>query len=395
MRRLLSIFKNSLRTIYGIVAVVFVFLYVSAHYNLNGYLAKKVISEDIASYLGTEVSVGNAEVDIFNQIVLEQLLVKDQNSDTLLSARRVMLSFDIIPLLQKKLEIHTIQLIDFDVKLSRKDSLSAPNYKFLVDIFAPKDDNKNSLDIINVNSVILRSGSISYDDFSKAKRTKYFDKNHIRLLDISSNLKIKSTKEDGFLAKLKRLTFDEASGLKVTKAAADISFDNNKNLLMIDDVQLLFEQILERRFKALADVKGNITLDNKRLDVEDLVVNVSSPDRFDIKTSAYIKYALSSEGDISINVDLEKLHLTNSGLNTITDLFVNSNKKETYRRYIDKVGQLESSGHAEGSLSNMSYKISASAFGEMTADVNVEGAYTKEQPINCNIDAVINNSNLL
>ena len=77
MRSIFSIFKNSLRTIAVIVSLVFVCLYIAAHYNLSGYLVKNIISDDISQYLGTEVYVDNAEVDIFNQIVLEQLLVKD------------------------------------------------------------------------------------------------------------------------------------------------------------------------------------------------------------------------------------------------------------------------------------------------------------------------------
>ena len=66
MRSLLSIFKNSLRTITAIIALIFVCVYVASRYNLTGYLAKQLLANDISEYLGTEVTAQNADVDIFN-----------------------------------------------------------------------------------------------------------------------------------------------------------------------------------------------------------------------------------------------------------------------------------------------------------------------------------------
>ena len=161
MRSLLSIFKNSLRTITAIIALLFVCVYVASRYNLSGYIAKQLIANDISEYLGTEVTVDNADVDIFNQVVLEQLLVKDLESDTLLFARRAKVSFDLLPLLSNRLVVHSIQFIDFDINLSRKDSLSDTNFKFLFDILVTPKSSKSTIDDITVNSIFLRSGSIS------------------------------------------------------------------------------------------------------------------------------------------------------------------------------------------------------------------------------------------
>ena len=209
MRSLLSIFKNSLRTITAIIALIFVCVYVASRYNLTGYLAKQLLANDISEYLGTEVTVENADVDIFNQVVLEQLLVKDLESDTLLFARRAKVSFDLLPLLNNKLVVHSIQFIDFDINLSRKDSLSDTNFKFLVDILATPKSSKSSIEDIKVNSIFLRSGSISYDDYSQPRGNRYFDINHLQLDNISSNLKVSSSKADGLNIRITRFTVDD------------------------------------------------------------------------------------------------------------------------------------------------------------------------------------------
>ena len=172
MKRLIRYFKNSLHTIGVIVGVLFIVFYISSHYNLTGLLTKKALTENLSEYLGTEVCLDSAKVDIFNQAVLENIVIKDQNSDTLLFARRAMVSFDLLPLILKKLQIHTIQLIDFGINLSKQDTLSDYNFQFLVDVIAPKDNNNNRkfLEDININSIILRSGSIQFDDKTKGYR---------------------------------------------------------------------------------------------------------------------------------------------------------------------------------------------------------------------------------
>ena len=159
MRKLIHYLKNSLHTIGAIVAILIVAMYVSAQFNLNGLLTKKLFTEDLSKLLGTEVSLENATVDIFNQVTLDNLLIKDLQKDTLFYARRAMVSFDLLPLIQKKLQIHTLSLIDFDLNLNQKDSLSDSNFQFILDIIAPKDqdNNRQIIDNFNINSIFLRS----------------------------------------------------------------------------------------------------------------------------------------------------------------------------------------------------------------------------------------------
>ena len=187
MRSLLSIFKNSLRTITAIIALIFVCVYVASRYNLTGYLAKQLLANDISEYLGTEVTVENADVDIFNQVVLEQLLVKDLESDTLLFARRAKVSFDLLPLLNNKLVVHSIQFIDFDINLSRKDSLSDTYVRYIIKAGTLSSNDGSSYWNLESGEVVLRAYATTASVEEQTNRIDNIEEQKMYRLVISSS----------------------------------------------------------------------------------------------------------------------------------------------------------------------------------------------------------------
>lgn len=390
MNKLLSIFKNSLRTIASIVALIFVVAYVAAHYNLNGYIAKKVLTEDLAKYIGAEVSVENAKVDIFNQIILDQLLIKDQNLDTLLFTRRAMISFDLLPLLQKDLQIHTVQLVDFDIHLSRKDSLSDMNFRFLVDVFAPKDkDNTRKIvDNININSIILRSGSLSFDDYSKPYVIDRLDINHLRLGNISSNLKVKSSKAKGLDLRLKRLTLTEKSGLSVTEASTWITLDNNGRRLDADNIVLSLEQLFENKYTAYVNLDGSAYYQDNAFNADVNSLSMIVPDMIDFETSGSIRDLTKSNEEARLEAELQKLDLSSSALGYFVDKYF-ADKKAQIDQYLHKIDRIKVRGDVSGTLGFLSYNTEIATTGVLKSDISIDGDYMKEVPLDANVTAFI------
>lgn len=267
MRKLIHYLKNSLHTIGAIVAILIVAMYVSAQFNLNGLLTKKLFTEDLSKLLGTEVSLENATVDIFNQVTLDNLLIKDLQKDTLFYARRAMVSFDLLPLIQKKLQIHTLSLIDFDLNLNKKDSLSDSNFQFILDIIAPKDkdNNRQIIDNFNINSIFLRSGTIAYDNESEKRNDDFFDPNHLFLDNVSASLKISSSLDEGLYVRLKRISLDDKSGLSIKKASSIILLDSDADELNINDINIACTQTLNKKYKIDSNLLGFASLNKDSL----------------------------------------------------------------------------------------------------------------------------------
>ena len=386
MRSIFSIFKNSLRTIAVIVSLVFVCLYIAAHYNLSGYLVKNIISDDISQYLGTEVYVDNAEVDIFNQIVLEQLLVKDLDSDTLLFARRAKVSFNLFSLLQKQLKIHSIHFIDFDINLSRKDSVSDPNYKFIVDLLTNSNNDNNRLNSININSVLMRNGSVSYDNHYEPRINNGIDKNHLQLNNISSNLKISSSNKAGLQVKIKRLAFDEQSGLSVIKSSALLSLDPEQKQLLMTDLSIECQQILQNSRLATLQLEGNASYANRQVDADITSLSLNVPSMLNIDAEGSLAEAFSKHQPMSFVLRLHDFSISNEGMRLVLSKRF-AIIPQLVEDQLHQIDDLKVKAYVEGCTDQFNYTVALNTKGQTVSDVQATGSYEKNNPYNCEIDA--------
>lgn len=392
MRRLLHSFKNSLHTIGAIVAILVIGTYVSSHFNLSGYIAKQSINEDLSNYLGTEVSIDNAEIDIFNQVILENVLIKDLQYDTLLYARRAMVSFDVLPLLKKKLQIHTIQFIDFKINLYYSNTTSNSNFQFLIDILAPKDKNnrRQILDDINLNSIILRSGTIVYNDYSKKRRKEFFDPNHIYFNNVSANLKITSSKSEGLFLRLKRFSLEEKSGLSVSKASAIVQVNPDATILDINDINLACSQVINQKYKADGILKGFASMQDKIFNATISTFQINCPNNIDIESSLILNDILSTKDDLSFDFKTDKCLISSQ----ISSYFLNkylAEQKSTIDPYLNDIDEISFEGKANGHLKKFDYDAQLATFGKLSSDISVKGIYDQKDPINLDIIASVQN----
>lgn len=207
MKKLLTIFRRSLHTIAFAVVLVIVALYVAVHFNLAGMVVEQSLTEELAEKLETRVTLeGDVEVDWFNQVVLNHLTVYDQQDDTLLYARRVLIAYDLWPLLHHHLVLNTCQLIDFDIR-AKKDSMEGKhNFQFIVEALQKKDpDSQSFIEELDLNAILLRMGRLSYDVEDQPHSNSFpLDKNHIQIEQFSANLhlhdKLLQAKKVHFLA---------------------------------------------------------------------------------------------------------------------------------------------------------------------------------------------------
>lgn len=143
-----------------ILAVIGVFLFLVAVLFLlslrlpymQTLMAKKGL-DYLSSKIGTEVSAGDVEIDIFNNIYLENFLVKDQQKDTLLFASSLKVDIDELKIFSNFFHINDIELDGAYINLKAIND-STFNYQFILDSLASenektpnkeeKSDDKNS-----------------------------------------------------------------------------------------------------------------------------------------------------------------------------------------------------------------------------------------------------------
>lgn len=182
------------------------------------------ISETLVNKADIPLKMGAVKVKFPNKLSIDSILLKDQRSDTLLNIPHLSASFELIPLLKDgDIRINTLLLSEPDARVWRETADSEANFQFIIDRLASKDTTESApLPNIRVSQVQIHDGRISYDVLSSpAKET--FDASHLSISNLQVNASLRSLTPDTLALNLRRLTFDEKSGITLKRARAKIN----------------------------------------------------------------------------------------------------------------------------------------------------------------------------
>ena len=163
------------------------------------------IAESLAGKLGTSVSISQVDISIPNSVRLYKVVIRDKAGHDMLTARRLAARIDLLPLFEGKISIATAQLLGLHAVLYQRDSISKPNFQFVIDSLASKDTTSNSTLDLRINSLIIRNSSVSYDRYDLPDTLKAFNPKHLNITDISAHVILKKLAEDSVNINIKRL----------------------------------------------------------------------------------------------------------------------------------------------------------------------------------------------
>ena len=128
------------------------------------YLVQKTTSY-FSDKLRTSVTVKSVDVRFFNKVLVQGVMVKDLQNDTLLYAGTIQGNVNDWFFLKDNITIENVQLDDVVIKMQRADSVW--NYQYLIDFFAqPKSKNANAKDPnIDFKKVQIRNLKLSKKDY--------------------------------------------------------------------------------------------------------------------------------------------------------------------------------------------------------------------------------------
>ena len=186
------------------------------------------VSSELKTILQTEVSVGRIDIGLFNRIHIGNILLEDRQGNDMLKVNRLSARYELSPLLDGKIVINSVQLIDFDVNLNKETPDAEPNFQFVIDALADKDSLKESPNIdLRINSVLINRGKLKYDVFSAPETPGKFNPSHIQVDQLSASLSLKAFRNDTVNATIRRLGFVEQSGLQLKKLGMRVLADNH------------------------------------------------------------------------------------------------------------------------------------------------------------------------
>ena len=219
-------------TILGLYLLVVLIFKIPA---VQRYLGDRM-ADVAADKLGTRVSIGKADYNFPNHLTLYDLFIRDQEGKAMLKASRVSARVDLLPFTQGRISIATAQLFGAHAMLYQKDSISKPNFQFVLDSLASKDTTSTNPLNLRINSLIMRHSSVSYDRYDQVETPERLNPNHPKITDINAHLVLKTLTEDSLNANIKRLAFKEKSGLVIDRLS--MRFEGGRRHSLLQDFLL-------------------------------------------------------------------------------------------------------------------------------------------------------------
>ena len=202
--------------LWTVIALNVIFFSVTRLPVTQRFIGEKVAGA-VSDLLGTQVSIGRVDIGLLNRVIIDNLVIHDQKQQEMIRAARVSVKMDIMPLLDGKVAISSAQLFGARFHLYRPDAQSDPNFQFMIDSLASKDTTKQTPLDVRVNSLIIRHSSVEYNQLDMPETNGHFNTAHLKLDDISTHINLRMLTEDSLNVNVKRLSFNEHSGLSVNR----------------------------------------------------------------------------------------------------------------------------------------------------------------------------------
>ena len=172
----------------------------------------------------------------FNRIIVDDVMMYDQQGDSMLFASRISAKVDYLPLTQGKISIASAQLFGLKANLYKQTANSKANFQFVLDSLASKDTTKHTPLDLHIGSLIIRHGAVSYHQRDIASPSGIFSPKHIDVRDISSHIILNHATDDAVHLLLKKLSLKDHSGLQISSLHFKLTAD--KKQARLEDFQL-------------------------------------------------------------------------------------------------------------------------------------------------------------
>ena len=143
----------------GLYLVLVVLLNIPA---VQHYIGSQ-IADALSDKLGTRVYVGNVDLGMLNRIIIDDVLVNDLSDKEMLRAPRISAKVKLRDLVKGKITISSAQLFGVKATLYRKSAHDDLNFQFIIDSFASKETTEKKTLNLEISSLIIRRGELSYN----------------------------------------------------------------------------------------------------------------------------------------------------------------------------------------------------------------------------------------
>lgn len=229
-------FKHIISCIIWTIFALYVILIVLLHLPPVQTFLGSTVATALAQKFGTEVSVGRINLGFFNRIIIDDVRMLDQKGDSMIYASRLSAKVDLLPLKDGKISVSSAQLFGLRANIYKQNAKSDMNIQFMLDSLASKDTTQHKPLDLRIGSVIIRHGSIAYNQRDIASAAGVFSPQHIGISNLSAHIALHHLTDNDIHLSIKKIAFTDKSGLQVKNLRFKVNAD--KHQAHLSDFQL-------------------------------------------------------------------------------------------------------------------------------------------------------------
>lgn len=182
----------------------------------------RVVANNMAKRLDTEVEIERISIDFFNKAYLEGFTLYDQEGDTLIHARSVDLGVLYLGPRSARYRFSSLRLQNADFRL-KQIAPNRTNLDFITEDFASEDTTKSESRLnLKAGEISLSNCHFSYvDPFDTSAQAK-LDFTDLDIKNINGEMRDFQFQADSMITQMESFTFDEKSGFRVNEIAGQI-----------------------------------------------------------------------------------------------------------------------------------------------------------------------------
>ncbi len=308
-------------TLIGVYTILIVLSHIPAIQRFIGTQAGELLSDE----LDTKVQIGKVDVGFFNRLIIDDVNIYDQRQRMLLNAKRISAKISITDLFQDKVTIKSAQLFGCEALLNQQSKDTPANFQFIIDKLSGDNEKEKKPLNLQINSLVIRNGRLSYHRMDVAPTPQKFNINHFELNRISAHIILDKLTDSMLDLNVKRMSMEEKTGLTLKALAFRLEADERHAVLKDFTLELPNTLVKINKADASYQKKGtqietsslryNGSINNAKFTLSDISAFVPALQNFvnpiyiytDVLgtgTSLYVKKLLvnSAQNSISLNV---------------------------------------------------------------------------------------------
>jgi hypothetical protein len=197
---------------------------------IQTFLVRRITSHFSAQFKST-ISVGSIEYKFFNKLSINNVIIKDQNNDTLLFSKEIIVGFREMNFRNKSFRLGKVSLIKPVIALIT-DSTGMMNLTWYLNLIkAPPDTSKKADTRISIQQVDISDARFSLINHTGTKGKTKIDFSNLNLSGLNGTIEDFKILNDTTSFNVYGIGFRESSGFTVKKLSSSVIIARQKIIL--------------------------------------------------------------------------------------------------------------------------------------------------------------------